>query len=812
MWKQYYFIIISIIIIINGLNFPEPVFAEYNIPKDPSYNSEEFEKHKTLIEYYEKNPVALPNYVPKKPGHYTKDDWAAVIDATWGSGLPTEEKMQIFYSFWHTIDSGFACFQNLDLDWDSVWVTCSTEISQGVSRGRFAGMLSHASMALQDHHTFVYEFAVQFSAVDFGVPVLRCASWINHCGVGLTPMPDSSLLVYAAAEAHPLGLEAGDIVLGYNGRPWVDLLRELFEAQLPVTYEWGSSESAFNHLWLSSAGDNYHLFDTIDVVKYSTGDTIHLPTSLMVPGEVPSIPAYEQLEVPGVPFQEPRNVFWGIVEGTDIGYIYVKKWYDNADTLFYNAVDSLMHVYETIGLIIDSRYNTGGNMGLAYPSLELLFCDTIQTIGFDSRCDSLDHDAMCLIAEPELYSIKADPNSCYSRPIALLSGPKAMSAGDQIVLALTFHPNTRVFGRPSRGSFNAPMYSDLYPGFSFLYAFADAWLVDNPGYYITRDDIPVDDDTWFTPDGVAAGIDGVAQAAINWILTGDSDYDGILNDSDNCLLIYNPDQLDNDEDSLGNACDNCPDEYNPDQYDNDYDELGNACDNCPIDNNPDQSDYDSDALGDSCDNCYEIYNPNQEDSDFDLHGDTCDNCPLTFNYYQIDTDSDNVGDSCDNCVNISNPDQVDSDNDDVGDSCDICPGFNDNLDTDEDGYPDSCDNCPEIYNPDQTLDADSDEVGDACDNCPDDDNEDQADEDNDGFGNACDSVCCDPVDGPGDTDNNNVVNILDITYLISYLYKEGSPPPCLYQSDANGNGNINILDITYLIAYLYKGGPVPVCL
>jgi len=825
----------------------------------------------------------------------SKEDWAMVIDSTWGPGLPTEEKMQIFYHFWHTIDSGFACFQDLDLDWDSVWVTCSTEIAQGVSRGRFAGMLSHASMALRDHHTFVYEYGVQFSPVDFGTPLLRCAAWINHSGAGLTPLQDSTLLVYSAAENHPLDLKAGDIVLGYNGVPWMELLHELFEAQLPVTYEWGSSESAFNHLWLSSAGDNYHLFDTIDIVKYNTGDTVHLPTSLMVPGQISSIYATEQLEVPGVPFEEPRFVYWGIVEGTDIGYIYIKKWYDDADVLFYNAVDSLLNVYKTIGIIIDSRYNTGGNMGLAYPGLGLLFCDTMETVAFDSRSDSLDHNAMSLIAPPEFYTINADPDGCYNRPIALLSGPKAMSAGDQIVLAISLHPNTRVFGKPSRGSFNAPMYSETYVGFNFLYAYADAWRVTDPGHYITRDDIPIDEPVWLTPDNVAAGIDDVAQAAIDWIITGDSDYDGIPNDSDNCMLLYNPDQADNDEDGLGNACDNCPDDYNSDQSDYDIDEIGNACDNCQTDSNPDQIDFDDDEIGDACDNCPEIYNPLQEDADYDLNGDSCDNCPLTFNYYQTDTDNDNVGDSCDNCPEIENPDQIDTDSDSLGDVCDVCPEdslndddvdgycyYSDNCpntfnplqtDSDLDGLGDMCDNCPETANA-QQYDSDGDDVGDVCDNCPAISNIDQQNSDSDSHGDLCDNCptvdnedqdsspdgdligdACDncpfifnyyqiDTDGDsvgdscdncpttynpgqedgdgnglgdacdwqcGDVDGSDNINIIDVTYLINYLYKAGLPPVPEEAADVNNDGGVNILDVTYLINYLYKDGPEPNC-
>jgi hypothetical protein len=72
-----------------------------------------------------------------------------------------------------------------------------------------------------------------------------------------------------------------------------------------------------------------------------------------------------------------------------------------------------------------------------------------------------------------------------------------------------------------------------------------------------------------------------------------------------------------------------------------------------------------------------------------------------------------------------------------------------------------------------------------------------------GGGNCCDL--------PGDANNDGIVNILDISYLIAYLYSGGPPPPCMYEGDANGDCMINILDITYMIAFLYQGGPPPIC-
>jgi hypothetical protein len=63
----------------------------------------------------------------------------------------------------------------------------------------------------------------------------------------------------------------------------------------------------------------------------------------------------------------------------------------------------------------------------------------------------------------------------------------------------------------------------------------------------------------------------------------------------------------------------------------------------------------------------------------------------------------------------------------------------------------------------------------------------------------------------GDADANGVVNILDVTYLISFVYKGGKEPLPFDAGDANADFVVNILDITYLINYLYKDGPDPQC-
>jgi len=63
----------------------------------------------------------------------------------------------------------------------------------------------------------------------------------------------------------------------------------------------------------------------------------------------------------------------------------------------------------------------------------------------------------------------------------------------------------------------------------------------------------------------------------------------------------------------------------------------------------------------------------------------------------------------------------------------------------------------------------------------------------------------------GDTDGSGIIDLLDITYFISYLYRGGSTPNPLIAADVNNSGGVNLLDIIYLINYLYKSGPEPEC-
>ena len=57
------------------------------------------------------------------------------------------------------------------------------------------------------------------------------------------------------------------------------------------------------------------------------------------------------------------------------------------------------------------------------------------------------------------------------------------------------------------------------------------------------------------------------------------------------------------------------------------------------------------------------------------------------------------------------------------------------------------------------------------------------------------------------------VDVLDLTYLVAYIFTQGSPPPCVEAGNVDGltSGElpIDVSDLTYLVAYLFTTGPPP---
>jgi hypothetical protein len=469
----------------------------------------------------------------KTVSQYAPRDWGEWIDSTWGAGQGATAQLQIFDSFWNWIDQQWAGFPNLSVNWDSLRTVYRSRIGSGLSRGRFFALMSQMAMHLQEHHTWIVDHKVEdsFGYNTFhyksGVPLLNIGTgWEDPLGAPITALPDSTGLVYRVAPGNPLGLEPGDVILGYNGVRWKMLSEQLLDIGVPVSRWWatpGSTPESRIYNILSAVGWNWGMFDTIEVVKYSTGDTIHLPTA---PLNSLSQTVWASDQVPLAGVQMPQGVWgsapavsWGVVQGTNIGYIYTWDWWDaRTSQLFQSAVSELLKK-RVEGLVMDFRMNWGGDPSNANAGLSQLFnVDPTGNLSVAKRSSVSNH--MAFSNSGTIWGF-APSDHPFDRPIAVLIGPACRSAGDWNAFRMRFHPMARSFGKATDGAF---VGGDWKSG-----TMSDAWEYQLPtsiarsnimgeGYMIHKGVQP-DEEIWLTRAGVAKGEDDVVKRALQWINT-----------------------------------------------------------------------------------------------------------------------------------------------------------------------------------------------------------------------------------------------------------------------------------------------------
>jgi hypothetical protein len=62
----------------------------------------------------------------------------------------------------------------------------------------------------------------------------------------------------------------------------------------------------------------------------------------------------------------------------------------------------------------------------------------------------------------------------------------------------------------------------------------------------------------------------------------------------------------------------------------------------------------------------------------------------------------------------------------------------------------------------------------------------------------------------GDLNNSSIVDIVDVIFLLNYLFKNGKKPAYLIQADVNCDSQVNVSDLLHLYNYLFRNGN-PLC-
>jgi C-terminal processing protease CtpA/Prc len=183
---------------------------------------------------------------------------------------------------------------------------------------------------------------------------------------------------------------------------------------------------------------------------------------------------------------------------------------------FTTAVSELM---DTDGLIIDERFNIGGSPDQWNGGFALLFNEAVeQVMSFAVRKNGDDYLELNLDTLI-WYSIPADENSFYDKPLAILQGPKSVSGGDIFSYFVKYHPHARRFGRATNGSFGSP--KDLFDRDPVLHDFSFRYTnyisLDSEMKHIQGLEQTPEELVWLKKTDIDNGVDTVVNRAIEWI-------------------------------------------------------------------------------------------------------------------------------------------------------------------------------------------------------------------------------------------------------------------------------------------------------
>ena len=98
--------------------------------------------------------------------------------------------------------------------------------------------MSHLAWTLKDGHSASWNVNISHMPLNPGTPLFLIPCYViwdvSHFGASLTANSDGEIFVFKTIENHPLGLEPGDVILGYEGVKWMDIVEELMDFHIPI--------------------------------------------------------------------------------------------------------------------------------------------------------------------------------------------------------------------------------------------------------------------------------------------------------------------------------------------------------------------------------------------------------------------------------------------------------------------------------------------------------------------------------------------------------------------------------------------------
>ncbi len=299
----------------------------------------------------------------------------AINSIYWGE-LPAEKErlIKVIQNILAYTDRTFPGFKGLGLDWSKFEKETLKKAKKIKNYGDFLSILTKITFNLKEGHSEAIThklsgiiedenpFELEYELFRENAPIFFTNIHLTRIGACYVITDKEELVITRTIdENNPYNFKQSDEIVGFNGIPWQEWYHHLLEANIPIYGSAGASEGAIKYNLLESGMVNVNLFEKINIKRYDTGkiETLKI-TFIEIPkkkydyfdvysreyvctdliSDIPNISYPHKVEVSNSNQEKTEDIketdfkdaiSSGIIEGKNIGYIYLTKFPTNLE-------------------------------------------------------------------------------------------------------------------------------------------------------------------------------------------------------------------------------------------------------------------------------------------------------------------------------------------------------------------------------------------------------------------------------------------------------------------------------------------------
>jgi len=357
----------------------------------------------------------------------------AAFDIPYRDQLTLPERVAGLSLFWSEARHSFVHFGHVpDLDWNKTYMAYLDKVMAAETTRDYYRVLMQLAPLLHDGHTNIYPPRELIDEFDAAPPVA-------------TALVEGKVIVLRVdSPALARQLQVGDEIVAVDGMPVRDYAEHNVAPFVSASTSQDRDVRLYSYQFLSGAA--------------ATPVRLRVRSASQVErDEMVTRSGYTDVS---------RNDTGGVrMLAGNVAYLAVTQFENDAAVKAFEQ--ALPQIMQAKGLIIDVRDNGGGSSHFGYAILSYLSRKPLVTSASDERAGEAvmraQGGAVIRWAPMPSYPYIRKHEQVYSGPVAVLTGPKTFSAGEDFVLAFELMKRGKIIGRATAGSTGQPLMFGL-PG------------------------------------------------------------------------------------------------------------------------------------------------------------------------------------------------------------------------------------------------------------------------------------------------------------------------------------------------------------